>query len=344
MRKRKKSLVFGFLIFVLFLGIGYAFLTTTLSINGTTDVDANTWNVYFDNVRVITGSVASTTPVIDSSKTTVTFHTHLSKPGDFFEFTVDVKNDGSIDAMIETVTKTINNSTTIPNYLNYTVTYLDGVAFENNDLLKANEKEIYRVRIEYNTNINPGDLPTSAQSLTVSFGTSYVQSDSNAHAVRDVYYYVEHPDWNIGEAAPSGVTLYDNYQDALTAHGHSMFLKQFVKNGILVGSSAGLEFHGEIYYLKGGGSTYNFELGRSNPDSPYYEENKLLLQTVFGDNICYEDINEIDGYIFKNYYCIYHENSYTLWSDINNSGEVSFDDGTSDCDIGEDGITSCRHG
>ena len=120
-RKSKFNLILIIFILVLVLGLGYAYLTTTLSINGTTDVDSNTWNIYWDNVQVKEGSVTATTPTIDTNKTTVTFNVHLSKPGDFYEFTVDAKNDGTIDAMIETISSTINNSTTIPNYLIYKV-------------------------------------------------------------------------------------------------------------------------------------------------------------------------------------------------------------------------------
>ena len=60
MRKKSKfNLILIIFVIVLVLGLGYAFLTTTLSINGTTDVDSNTWNVYWDNVQVKEGSVSA---------------------------------------------------------------------------------------------------------------------------------------------------------------------------------------------------------------------------------------------------------------------------------------------
>ncbi len=86
--KKRKSLIVGIILIVLFFGIGYAYLTTTLNINGTTDVDANTWNVYWNNVLVtsgsVTGSQVTTAPTIDTNKTTVSFQVRLSKPGDFY--------------------------------------------------------------------------------------------------------------------------------------------------------------------------------------------------------------------------------------------------------------------
>ena len=82
MRKKKKSLIFIITILIMCFGIGYAYLTTTLSINGVTDVDANNWNVYFDNVQITDGSVTgdqvTTAPSIDSIGTTVSYHIRVA--------------------------------------------------------------------------------------------------------------------------------------------------------------------------------------------------------------------------------------------------------------------------
>ena len=187
MRKRKKALILGIILLVLALGIGYAYLTTTLSINGVTDVDSNTWNVYWNNPQVTTGSVTgeqvTTASTIDTNKTTVSFQVRLSKPGDYYEFTIDAKNDGSIDAMIDTITKTTN----IPNYINYTVTYEDDRGIYSKQYLKAASIETIKVRVEYSTDINASDLPSTATSLNLSFGITYIQADSTAQT-RTIYH------------------------------------------------------------------------------------------------------------------------------------------------------------
>ena len=176
MRKRKKlNLFMGSILVLLGIGIGYAFLTTNLSIQGIAGVDSNTWNVYFDNVQVTNGSVSgeqvTQVPTIDTNKTTVNYHVRLKEPGDFYEFTVDAKNDGSIDAMIDTVISTLNDSslTTLPSYLNYNVTYDDGFQIAKNHLLEAGTFETYRIRLEYRSDINAYDLPSDAQTLDFSF-------------------------------------------------------------------------------------------------------------------------------------------------------------------------------
>ena len=278
MRKKKNSLILGMILLVLVLGIGYAYLNTTLNISGTTDVDANTWNVYWDNVQVTNESVAAETPEIDTNLTTVSFSVHLSKPGDFYEFTVDAKNDGTIDAMIDSITKTINNSTTIPNYLNYIVTYSDGFEIKNNQLLAANKKETYKVRIEYRTDINPIDLPSSAQSLNINFGVTYIQSDSSV-AIVNIYDISEASGRIGGNVQPYDPT-YDNYQDAVTAFNHPMFLRYVVSNNIINEIYVGFVLNDNVYYLRGGINETDLD------EKPVYESNKAVLLNAFGSSNC----------------------------------------------------------
>ena len=215
-KRRKQNLVLILIIFVLSLGIGYAYLSTTLNINGTTDIDSNTWNVYWDNVQVTTGSVTGDqviqAPTI-SNQITVSYHIRLKEPGEYYEFTIDAKNTGSIDAMIGTINSTINNGNTIPTYLKYEVTYSDGIAIEDNHLLAANTTESYRVRIEYRTDIASGDLPNSPQSLRIRLMINYIQSTTSAKLVQRPESF-ENDSWGtIISAVKSGNTSKYNIGD-----------------------------------------------------------------------------------------------------------------------------------
>ena len=169
---------------ILLLGIslGYALLTTNLNIVGTTVVKDNKWDIYFDNVQVKSGSVTASTPVIDTAKTTVSYSVTLNLPGDYFEFTVDAKNAGTIDGMISAVSSKLNGTeiTTLPNYLEYSVTYSDGIAIQNNHLLEAGKSETYKVRVGYKKDISATDLPSTEQTLNLTFSVTYVQADENA--------------------------------------------------------------------------------------------------------------------------------------------------------------------
>lgn len=107
---------------VLTLTVVYAALSTTLNINGNAEVTAASWDIYLDNVMLNSGSATSNIPTI-IDKITATFSTTLTKPGDYYMFMIDVVNNGSIDAMINSITKTPELSDTQKKYLNYIVEY-----------------------------------------------------------------------------------------------------------------------------------------------------------------------------------------------------------------------------
>ena len=188
MNQRNKRITSYFILFSLLIVIGVAFeiLQANLQINGTAKISENEWDVHFENivvnqdsVSIGTGDTAATIDPTNNCK--VDFSVTLSLPGDFYEFTVDVKNAGTIDAMIGSFTKLlkVNNveTETVPEYLNYIVTYADEVEILENHLLAKNTSETYKVRVEFKTDIDAEDLP-DAETLSISFEVVYVQADS----------------------------------------------------------------------------------------------------------------------------------------------------------------------
>ena len=184
---KRQTYILSVVVIILLLGVGYAFLNSNLNINGTANITSSSWNIYWDNVQVKTGSVTDvTTPAtIQSGNTLVVFNVNLSQPGDYYEFTVDAVNDGSIDAMIGDLTQGVyaSNGTTprtLPEYLEYTVTYDDGVAIAQNHLLAHNSTETYKVRVYFKEDINASQLPSTNDSIVFKFGTSYIQATGYA--------------------------------------------------------------------------------------------------------------------------------------------------------------------
>ena len=303
MKKTKKHITIAvFAILIAALAFGYAYLTTTLSINGTTDIDANNWDVYFDNVQVTDGSVSGAqeieAPTI-TSDTEVEFHVNLKKPGDFYEFTIEARNDGTIDAMISSVSKKLNNAevTTLPSYLNYTVTYEDDIEIEDNHLLAAESLETYKIRVEFKKNISASDLPSSAQSLTLSFGVEYVQADETAREIGQTLYLIpESSNIVIGGVFPSNQTTYEDYNEILNSE--PVFSKVVLNNNIINKLYVGFLYKDNVYFIQGGGQTYNEEASTYNPDTPYYEKNKATLKNAFGESNCNEDTRDGITYYF----------------------------------------------
>ncbi len=193
----KRLIIVVALILLVAISIGYAALSTELQINGTANIAATSWNVHFENVQVTNGSVAvdenTAAPAVEAGNITTTqlnYAVTLEKPGDFYEFTVDVKNGGTINAKIaeDGITKTMkigNNELTEAQakLVNYTVTYSDGTEIVEGDTLAKNgtannaDKRTLKVRVEYKTDITAEELNAvnSDMALDLTFGLNYVQ-------------------------------------------------------------------------------------------------------------------------------------------------------------------------
>ena len=159
------------------ISIGYAAITTTLNINGNTTIEKASWDIHFENLVKTEGSVEATTEAsIDTTKTIINYTINLLEPGDFYEFTVDIVNSGSIDAKISEVLKE-GLTTDQEKYIDYIATYTDGTSLQEDDVLYAGEKENIIVSVKYKQDIEPSDLPKEDVTLSLVFQVIYVQSD-----------------------------------------------------------------------------------------------------------------------------------------------------------------------
>ena len=224
---RKRNIIFIFVILLLCISIGFAYINGLLKINGIANVSKQTWDVYFDNVQVTTGSVTpiSAAQIVDSESTKVAYSVELDTPGDFYEFTVDAVNNGSIDAMISSV-EFMNKVTVesqydpldgIPGHIRYSITYADGVPLGEGHILPKKEGstptvETYRVRIEFRNDIDITTLnQTEVTNLTLNFEVMYEQADESA-ILRPTM--LQDDNWNTiavtGSEAAKQITVSDN--------------------------------------------------------------------------------------------------------------------------------------
>ena len=178
----KPLLYFVFFVFAS-VTVGYAALSTTLSITGKGTLSKNSWDIHFENLVIVDNgaSAVTTAPTIDSTKTKVSFNITLSKPGDTYEFTVDAVNKGTIDAMLSGFSAT-SLTADQQKYLTYTVTYSDGATISTKDYLKKGTSETIRVRVRFRDDLTATDLPSSAETLNLTATFVYVQADSTAKA------------------------------------------------------------------------------------------------------------------------------------------------------------------
>lgn len=170
------------MVLVLTLTVVYAALSITLNINGQAEVSSASWDIYLDNVKLNNQSSTTNIPTI-TDKTTASFSTTLNKPGDFYEFSIDVVNNGSIDAMIDSVTKTPELSDTQKKYLNYIVEYQNGEVITAKQLVSKNSFVRLKVKVEFKKDISASDLPTQSETLDLAFTVNYTQADETGTGV-----------------------------------------------------------------------------------------------------------------------------------------------------------------
>ncbi|MBR6136551.1 MAG: hypothetical protein IKQ06_00150 [Bacilli bacterium] len=338
MKKTKKHIWLVIIaIIIAGLAFGYAYLTTTLSINGITDIDRNSWDVYFDNVQVTQGSVTGEqeieAPTI-TSDTEVEFHVNLKKPGDFYEFTIEARNDGTIDAMINSISKKLNGTeiTTLPAYLDYRVTYIDGSEIEENHLLESESLLTYKIRVEYKSNISASDLPSTPQSLDLSFETEFVQADSNAKEIGRTY-YTTYNVFTLGTTFVENDGYFDTPEDAMNESGYPIYGILKVFDNKITAISIGVKYRDKFITIKSGGANYNSQTGEYE-NSKYFNSNKTALDSIFDSNSC-EWNNEYE------YIC--HSSSPEPNEDIriNKSGSIFAEVESHGCNIDANGTCFC---
>ena len=100
------------------------------------------WNIEFNNI-VINPLSSKGDIKLDNNK--LLLDVTLNNENDFYEFTMDIFNRGSLDAKITD----INISSSNDNIFKYQLNYLDGNSLLKGDILKSLSKTTIKVRIWY---------------------------------------------------------------------------------------------------------------------------------------------------------------------------------------------------
>ena len=182
MRRKNKNLILVLLLVIVGGIVGYAALRTNLTINGETTVAKNTWSVKFTTITEVKNDGTIVTNPTVTGDTALTFAEKLNTPGDEYIFTVKVENQGTIDAMLS-ANPTLSGLEDMSSYLEYSVTYKDGVAVEKGNLLEAGKEDVIKVVLRFKKDISDTDLAglaTADVTKTMTFSMTYVQADNTA--------------------------------------------------------------------------------------------------------------------------------------------------------------------
>ena len=182
-KKKERMVIFLLIGVVLLMAIGFATYNATLNISGNVTVSPASWSVHYDNATYneTTGSVAATSHSL--TNTDFEFTAALTKPGDFYEATFNVVNDGTIAAQLKTVTMS-TLTTAQQKYLTYTVTY-DNTPYTVttsglSTALAVNGTKTVKVRVEYILPNDANDLPQGSNPVNVTVtGNLYYEQVSN---------------------------------------------------------------------------------------------------------------------------------------------------------------------
>jgi hypothetical protein len=192
-KKREGLIITMILLLVVLIGIGYAALSRTLNISGKSTIAKSTWNIYFDQDTISAASsdgvTVNSAPTVsaddDGNNTKITYDVTLSQPGDYYEFTVAVKNGGTIDAVLDknpTITAVSSLGDDVSNYFNYTVTEVangkDNTISADDFTVKVNEVRTIKVRVEYKYDIDNEYLQTANKEFDgLTFTMSFSQAE-----------------------------------------------------------------------------------------------------------------------------------------------------------------------
>lgn len=118
-RGRVVSVVIALILAVISLGVAYAAFSTTLNISGTATVQSSSWDIYFtgdgtsytkptSSTALPSGNITKSASSITASgsviATTFTWSASLTKPGEYVIFKIYVKNAGSYNAKVTSIT------------------------------------------------------------------------------------------------------------------------------------------------------------------------------------------------------------------------------------------------
>lgn len=323
-RKRNKNLI-SLLVILLAVTIGFALISTTLKINGVGGLQGQIWDIHWDSesIAVTEGSTSSSNPTVSQDELTVSYNIELELPGDFYEFTIDAVNAGTVDGMIsvESITPVVTNNNdqpaTLPEYINYSVTYDDGEEIEQYQLLRKRidentpTREKIKVRIEYDEEATT--VPEEDLVYKIDVEIPYTQANENATDRGNLYLY-DHGNeyinttggWMIGNGQSNGRS--DKLEDSIHLYNVSyLYCESHMVTTNQINISDYNKMHIEykinsiINYDYG---CLNYYIGSTEGRSPY---------TSVGDHIDEFNISTLSDNTIRIWNCACDMNVYKVW-------------------------------
>lgn len=182
----KKGIIQNVVVIVLGLAIiamsvGYAAFDNSISIEGSTSYDSASWDVHLENpVKTVNSTLENdqilSSPVVNQAGTEVNFSVNMKK-SDVYEFSVDVRNSGTLNARLSNYTLVANqNGANIPiekvsDNANATDLMYEVLEVEDGEILPTGGISTKIIRV-----IASDSLSTDIGSYDFKFNITYVQN------------------------------------------------------------------------------------------------------------------------------------------------------------------------
>lgn len=193
--KRNRKYIAIIVVLLLMIGVGYAALQSTLTLNGVGAFNRNSWEIVWDDIQ-IKSNVTYTDPdtgdetqgtveYTDNTHTGIEYTAALLIPGDKFEFTVDMWNKGTVPAYASVVDRTtqmlVNEIETseYSRWFDYSIDYTDGRVIKPLNTLQPNERKNVTVTLELKADITNEDLQTLPSTFEGGISILFEQYKSN---------------------------------------------------------------------------------------------------------------------------------------------------------------------
>lgn len=176
MEKKKNILIGALLVAIVLMSVGYAALAQLLTINGTANISAD-WNVRITNIseKTAVGATTKTLEPVSTNSTTATFEVDLAYPGAYAEYDVTIANNGSIDAVLESISSLEATNAAAPTEIVYSISGIsvnDKLAAKNGQTV---DTHVATVRVEWVAKADNTDAIPTTTTKTATINLNYKQ-------------------------------------------------------------------------------------------------------------------------------------------------------------------------
>ena len=339
-RKFKIVALVAVIIAVIGLSIAFAAMSRTLNINGSGNVDPANFDIYFTNLSQPTlkgeASVSGTPTLATKGVTISNMNVTLKKPNDSVVYTVDIKNDGDIDAEIENLVLPTFTSAQ-QELFDFTVVYTNGgQAVSIGDTLAKGETRNVTITFKYKDITDESLLPSTAQQISLSYQIIYKQTNNvvttesgSIDQVSDCTPFTKKDTYAVGDVIAICNNTTGKSEDFYVISDNGTTVTALAKYNLLVGYTADFSdpnssANDPNNYIEISSSTDGYGLQNETAkglqeDTTSFVGGIAFEQTRDGGSYWYENnSNELKTKYGSSYPAFVYDSNSNLYSHINN--------------------------